>query len=43
MRQDKTPLPIPSVWVMDGERDCEGGIDEEETEWLSCGNADHNR
>jgi len=48
MRQDKTPLRIPTEWVMDGEKDSEIGAhgegeDEYETEWQSCGNENHAR
>eukprot|EP00116_Pleurobrachia_bachei_P003360 sb/3463622/ len=30
-------LPIPLEWVMDGEVDCLGGMDEDEKKWLKCG------
>ena len=28
---------FPMKWVMDGEKDCEDGMDEEPDNWLKCG------
>ena len=33
----KRSMVFPISWVMDGEVDCEGGVDEEESSWLRCG------
>ena len=34
---NRTEIAIPLTWIMDGQVDCEDGIDEIEEHWLRCG------
>ena len=39
MSLDKTPklLPFPMSWIMDGQKDCTDGLDEDKEYWKQCG------